>query len=338
MPEDILNNWRNWDQLAWLENLRDDEDNEMYRAIHLKIVSDINNLWVSDAEKTELFTDYYKNIKTILTGVFDRRALNGNTPLNDDKVEIWLPTFWSHHWNLLILWKFPWEETLKHKDEWLWYLYFLDKTNWFWYLMNYKFNAWNIWEQIINQIKDENYDWLFDLQSSLLEDNHIAIWDMVHLCYSVGGSSSDDKRIPISYSKIWDLLLRRLRFNENMDIDIVIWGHRKKNKYIKSWSMNNVDFLVHDGDYIRLSDSFLNSLWENVGLRYDPILYKDFEADSNNCYLNINLMFNWYNKNIRIFLGYDSSWQWAIGLKLGNRDNDWFDNFFGKLNNLWNNH
>ena len=63
MPENlegILDYLRDRNHLPWLENLRDDENNEMYRAIHLKIVSDINNLWVSDAEKTELFTDFVK--------------------------------------------------------------------------------------------------------------------------------------------------------------------------------------------------------------------------------------------------------------------------------------
>ena len=347
MPEDILNNWRNWDQLAWLGDLR---NNRIYRDIHLKIVSDIDNLRVSEVsepEKKELFTDYYNHREEIIMAVFNKHGFNDNTQyvdwlLDNDKVQIWLPFFWFQDWNLLILWKFPWEDTLeRNRLPWCWY--FLNKSNWFWNLMNHLFGDCDDIISDISSITKDNFGSLSDSQTNFLRNNNIALWDMVHLCYSVDNSSADDNRVSISYSKIWDILLDRLERDEDMDLDIVIWGDRNSS-IPEHWSMTYLDFIsIKNRKPIDFSDDFKVRLWNiwieaaNI-IEVSRIFYSNFKNNSfesnDDSAFKVKILHNWHEKNIRVILWYDSS-AGSLSWDPWNKDASWYNEFFNRQRVLW---
>ena len=348
MPKKILNNWKNGVNLEeWLLN---QINNKTFSSIHKFIIDKINEFFrdekIDDDERELLFEDYYNDI--INHGIFNAIRKIRNSKKNwkltkkSDKIDLWLPMIWYQDRNLLILWKFPWNDTLDQRNNWNWHSYFLNKNNRFWDLLNYLFQG---WKRIINNIKDKKFKSLFELQYNFLKKKNIALWDMVHLCYSVYGSAADEDRIPISYSKIWEKLLERLEFDENMDLYIVIWGNRKK-WILEYWSMTYLDFIEINNNKLNLSAYFMKKLrkmWAKK-IEISETQYNKFLKNQNNekekflkdNVFTVSFKHKSFEKKFNVILWYDSSGS-ALKRKKRERKETWYNEFFNRQKFFWEN-
>ena len=338
MPEETLYNWKYWVHLEdWLWNII---NNNTFVSILRFIIDKINefhtNEKINDNERELLFKDYYYDI--INYDIFNKICNIRNSRENwrwtkkSDTIDLWLPMKWPSDWNLLILWKFPWNDTLEQRNNWFWHSYFLNKENWFWDLLDHLYGRWN---DIIKNIDEKNFKDLSEQQDDFLNNNHIALWDMVHLCYSVYGSAADEDRIPISYSKIWEKLLERLEFNENMDLNIVIRGNRKK-WILKYWSMTYLDFIKINDDRLDLSADFmeeLRNMWA-WNIEISKTQYKNFLINQEDNVFTVCFNHNLFKKKFHIILWYDSSGS-ALKRKNWKRNVTWYNEFFNRQKFFW---
>lgn len=343
MPEEIRNNWLNnifnVNELNDIHFWRQNRNREVINKIHEWIILKINNLFdhgrITPNERAIYYEEYYNNIQNILKNICrivikQRQNINGMENIRDtvrERIDVGISMIWANDWNFLFLGKFPWTTTLENQG--FWNLYFLRKWNWFWDLLNYLYND-EIRETIINNISDKNYAGLWKNEDMFLSNHKIALRDRVHLCYSFDHSALDDRRCAIIYSKVWEKLLQRLQENQDMELNIILWWR----KIPKRNTMYYVDFLKCDDRIISLNDDFIHLLEQNLQWEFE-IEVGDTSIDNfkRNAF-EFSIMHNNYSKKIRVFLWYESSGRSLQGL--WQRNEQWFNNFFGRQPSLWN--
>ena len=190
----------------------------------------------------ETIKDYNNKLKIFLDDNFNIESIN-------ERIKRWFRQIPNELDNRkkykLILWTFPWQDTL---NRWEWISYYLNKNNIFWLLMwiiNYQGEI-NLWFNIFEKIKNDDLKGLNDQQNKFISSlKDIITRDTVHICYTTPMESLDKRRCPLVFTwkdllathcHLQEIEIEKIYTNwEPMDIkSIEIYGARIKGMNYKS--------------------------------------------------------------------------------------------------------